>query len=328
MENAEIQKLSAAVFQLQRDVNLNEERWANLMQQRNELHRAQANLIQQQNEQHRAQANLMQQQNEEHRAYVNLIQQQNEQRRANVEVLRLMKEELLKSEILLPTEGPTSRKIHDNRPKMLIWNLEDPFRRIIFCSLSLLAGLLILLRSATRITHKARAVTCLAAKWHACATIDSFDAGDGETPMARVAGNQIFPVSSDGSSGADDVGDKEDKLDNSKMVPAYTYTAQGVINNTTATYMILFTAPIAQEIPTCLSKQPEDQGQFYPEYGELTGCDEDQGQHYERTGAMAYDAQMAPDPEPKLRNIDLRKEVESLRRENRSLSVSANSLIA
>ncbi|KAM7465136.1 hypothetical protein LguiB_012698 [Lonicera macranthoides] len=93
-----------------------------------------------------------------------------------------------------------------------------------FCSLSLLAGLLILLRSATRITHKARAVTCLAAKWHACATIDSFDAGDGETPMARVAGNQIFPVSSDGSSGADDVGDKEDKLDDSKMVPAYTYS--------------------------------------------------------------------------------------------------------
>lgn len=56
-----------------------------------------------------------------------------------------------------------------------------------------------------------------------CATIDSFDAGDGETPMARVAGNQIFPVSSDGSSDADDVGDEEDELDNSKMVPAYTY---------------------------------------------------------------------------------------------------------
>ncbi|KAM7495599.1 hypothetical protein LguiB_030208 [Lonicera macranthoides] len=92
------------------------------------------------------------------------------------------------------------------------------------CSLSLLAGLLILLRSATRITHKAQAVTCLAAKWHACATIDSFDAGDGETPMARVAGNQIFPVSSDGSSDADDVGDEEDELDNSKMVPAYTYS--------------------------------------------------------------------------------------------------------
>ncbi|KAM7465080.1 hypothetical protein LguiB_012642 [Lonicera macranthoides] len=50
-----------------RDVNVNEERLANLMQQQNEQHRAQANLIQQQNEQHRA----------------------------NMEVLRLMKEELL-----------------------------------------------------------------------------------------------------------------------------------------------------------------------------------------------------------------------------------------
>jgi hypothetical protein len=92
------------------------------------------------------------------------------------------------------------------------------------CSMSLLAGLLILLRSATRITHKAQSVTCLAAKWHVCATIDSFEAGDGETPVACVAANQIFPVNCDGSSDADDVGDEEDELDNSKLVPAYAYS--------------------------------------------------------------------------------------------------------
>ncbi|KAM7465062.1 hypothetical protein LguiB_012624 [Lonicera macranthoides] len=89
VESAEIQKLSDVVFQLQRDVNVNEERWANLMQQQNEQHRAQANLIQQQNEQHRANMEMLRLMNEE-------LLQQNEQHRAYMEVLRLMKEELLK----------------------------------------------------------------------------------------------------------------------------------------------------------------------------------------------------------------------------------------
>ncbi|XP_011097838.1 uncharacterized protein LOC105176662 [Sesamum indicum] len=92
------------------------------------------------------------------------------------------------------------------------------------CSLSLLAGLLILLRSATRITHKAQAVTCLAAKWHVCATIDSFDTAETETPVARVSDEQIFTGSSDGSSDLDDVGDEEDELDNSKFLPAYAFS--------------------------------------------------------------------------------------------------------
>ncbi|KAL0406957.1 UNVERIFIED_CONTAM: hypothetical protein Slati_4009600 [Sesamum latifolium] len=92
------------------------------------------------------------------------------------------------------------------------------------CSLSLLAGLLILLRSATRITHKAQAVTCLAAKWHVCATIDSFDTAETETPVARVSDEQIFTASSDGSSDLDDVGDEEDELDNSKFLPAYAFS--------------------------------------------------------------------------------------------------------
>lgn len=92
------------------------------------------------------------------------------------------------------------------------------------CSVSLLAGLMILLRSATRITHKAQSVTCLASKWHVCATIDSFETAENETPVARDADEQIFTASSEGSSDFDDVGDEEDELDNTDFVPSYAYS--------------------------------------------------------------------------------------------------------
>ncbi|CAA0832425.1 Protein of unknown function (DUF3537 [Striga hermonthica] len=90
------------------------------------------------------------------------------------------------------------------------------------CSVSLLAGLLIILRSAARITHKAQAVTSFAAKWHACATIDSFDMAETETPVAQATGERSPTLSSAGSSDDfDDVGDEEDELDNTKFLPAY-----------------------------------------------------------------------------------------------------------
>ncbi|XP_022981472.1 uncharacterized protein LOC111480583 [Cucurbita maxima] len=97
------------------------------------------------------------------------------------------------------------------------------------CSMTLLTSLMILLRSATKITHKAQSVTALAAKWHVCATLDSFDVTDGETPMAAAApadGNLMFPVTprgdeeSDGEEGCDE----EDELDNTKLIPAYAYS--------------------------------------------------------------------------------------------------------
>ncbi|GAA0139609.1 guanyl-nucleotide exchange factor [Lithospermum erythrorhizon] len=91
------------------------------------------------------------------------------------------------------------------------------------CSVSLLAGLMILLRSATKITHKAQAVTCLATKWHVCATVDSFDSAEVETPVARrTSGDHIFPIA-EGSSD-NDVGDEEDELDNSNFIPSYAYS--------------------------------------------------------------------------------------------------------
>jgi hypothetical protein len=91
------------------------------------------------------------------------------------------------------------------------------------CSMTLVTGLLIILRSATKITHKAQAVTSLAAKWHICATLDTFDSTEGETP--RHDSGQVFPVvGTDGESDGDDAGDEEDELDNSKLIPAYAYS--------------------------------------------------------------------------------------------------------
>nr|XP_043610861.1 uncharacterized protein LOC122582522 [Erigeron canadensis] len=88
------------------------------------------------------------------------------------------------------------------------------------CSLTLVSGLCICLRSAAKITHKAQSVTSLAAKWHTCATIDSFDnvGPIEETPMANPdRANHQFNAHIDSDM---DEGD-EDELDNTKMVPIY-----------------------------------------------------------------------------------------------------------
>lgn len=95
------------------------------------------------------------------------------------------------------------------------------------CSITLLTALLILLRSATRITHKAQSVTGLAAKWHVCATLDdSIDVNEGETLVTQVAatGSESFHVGIFGESDDEDSGDEEDDLDNHKLIPAYAYS--------------------------------------------------------------------------------------------------------
>lgn len=93
-------------------------------------------------------------------------------------------------------------------------------------SISLVSGLFILLRSATKITHKAQSITSLAAKWHICSTINSFESIDGgDTPMAseQVASAQAFPAIANWGSD-DEVGDEEDELDNTRLLPIYTHT--------------------------------------------------------------------------------------------------------
>ncbi|XVF77369.1 hypothetical protein PTKIN_Ptkin14bG0037600 [Pterospermum kingtungense] len=98
------------------------------------------------------------------------------------------------------------------------------------CSITLLTGLCILLRSATKITHKAQSVTCLAAKWHVCATLgNSFNTSDGDqTPRgSAVHGIETFPSVAGvdgGQSDGEDAGDEEDDLDNDKIIPAYAYS--------------------------------------------------------------------------------------------------------
>lgn len=88
--------------------------------------------------------------------------------------------------------------------------------------MTLVSGLCICLRSAAKITHKAQAVTSLAAKWHTCATIDSFDdmGPTEETPMANnISDRANYHFNANIDSDMDE-GD-EDDLDNTKMVPIY-----------------------------------------------------------------------------------------------------------
>ncbi|KZV51232.1 hypothetical protein F511_05889 [Dorcoceras hygrometricum] len=94
------------------------------------------------------------------------------------------------------------------------------------CSITLVTGLLICLRSAAKITHRAQAVTSLAAKWHACATIESFDAltdGIQTTPIVAAAVAQ-HPVTAAIFDSDNEEGDGDNALDNTNLVPIFANT--------------------------------------------------------------------------------------------------------
>lgn len=96
----------------------------------------------------------------------------------------------------------------------MIWQL---------CSIVLVTGLLICLRSAAKITHKAQALTSHAAKWHVCATIDSFNA-DPETPFeVTLNPNCLFPLNDDEDESDEEVS-VEDELEDTKMVQPHAHT--------------------------------------------------------------------------------------------------------
>ncbi|TXG46881.1 hypothetical protein EZV62_026175 [Acer yangbiense] len=105
---------------------------------------------------------------------------------------------------------------------------------LIICSVSLVTGLMICLRSATKITHKGQAITGLAAKWHVCATINSFDHLDGETPTTQIASTQVFPINWESD---DEEGDGDDDLDNAKFVPIYAHTISFQRRQALVTYL-------------------------------------------------------------------------------------------
>lgn len=102
------------------------------------------------------------------------------------------------------------------------------------CSITLVTGLFICLRSAAKITHKAQSVTSLAAKWHACATISSFDDFNEEIPTSTTT--NIVPAEqeqeplfhnlfvSNTSDSDNEEGDGDDEIDNTKLVRIQTHT--------------------------------------------------------------------------------------------------------
>lgn len=92
------------------------------------------------------------------------------------------------------------------------------------CSITLVTGLFICLRSAAKITHKAQAVTSLAAKWHASATIETFDGLDDETPTAQIASARATYCATADWDTDNEEGDGDDELDNTNVVPAYANT--------------------------------------------------------------------------------------------------------
>ncbi|XVF87809.1 hypothetical protein PTKIN_Ptkin18bG0150600 [Pterospermum kingtungense] len=106
------------------------------------------------------------------------------------------------------------------------------------CSISLVTGLFICLRSATKITHRAQAITSLAAKWHVCATINTFDDADGETPVAQSVSPQLF---SSGvvreSSEEEEEEDGDNDLDNTKLVPIFAHTISFQKRQALVTYL-------------------------------------------------------------------------------------------
>lgn len=93
----------------------------------------------------------------------------------------------------------------------------------------LVAGLLIILRSAAKITHQAQALTSHAAKWHACATIDPC-----ETDTVDSAGiahtrnpSSVYSVNfSDESTDEDDTttGDDDELLEDTSFITMHAHT--------------------------------------------------------------------------------------------------------
>ena len=83
------------------------------------------------------------------------------------------------------------------------------------CSISLVTGLFICLRSAAKITHKAQSITCLAAKWHVSAVVSTFDDLDNKTTPTAAATIE---------SNSDDEDSDEDNLDDAKLMPVFADT--------------------------------------------------------------------------------------------------------
>jgi hypothetical protein len=79
-------------------------------------------------------------------------------------------------------------------------------------------------------------VTSLAAKWNVCATVDSFDNLDGETPTASMIESQISPCFNANDS-SDEEGEGDDDIDNTKIHPIYANTISYQKRQALVTYL-------------------------------------------------------------------------------------------
>ncbi|CAA6670541.1 unnamed protein product [Spirodela intermedia] len=102
------------------------------------------------------------------------------------------------------------------------------------CSVGLVTGILICLRSATKITHKAQAITSHAAKWHAFATVESFDP-ESEAPL-RIPSGRVHPLYGAAESDYDELGDEDDLAD-TNLVKANTTTISFQKRQALVTYL-------------------------------------------------------------------------------------------
>ncbi|XP_076907587.1 uncharacterized protein LOC143564089 [Bidens hawaiensis] len=102
------------------------------------------------------------------------------------------------------------------------------------CSTTLVSGLFICLRNAAKITHKAQSVTSLAAKWHTCVTVDSFDdmGPTEENAPVIITSETNLHTDSDEEEAADG-----DKLENTKLVPIYRHTISYQKRQALVTYL-------------------------------------------------------------------------------------------
>ncbi|WOL19102.1 hypothetical protein Cni_G27899 [Canna indica] len=105
------------------------------------------------------------------------------------------------------------------------------------CSIVVVAGLLICLRSAAKITHKAQALTSHAAKWHVCATVESF-AIDHDTSSDAIS--KVIPefwTTEEDNSEEEEEDSEEDELEGTKIVPPRAHTISFQKRQALVTYL-------------------------------------------------------------------------------------------
>lgn len=110
------------------------------------------------------------------------------------------------------------------------------------CSTGLVTGLLVCLRSAAKITHKAQAITSLAATWHVSATIGSYEED------SEIAAHETSPVVNEAGKEESEQDDDEDyvgdELDDSKLISSNITTTSFHKRQALVTYLENNTAGI------------------------------------------------------------------------------------